>query len=354
MLFLLRPDTVRSAALLREARLRAGYSQVSLAELSGKDRAQVARWEAGAVAPSLDTLVEMVRACGFDIPLELAPLQPVADDRLNQLRQLSPERRLDQVIGPGARAPIFCTLQGGRLDSSYVRRLLPRLARKAGVDRRVHAHGLRHTYAAELEGDQLQAHRNEVLRGLEQLLESDLARQMRDHTNLSKCRIRAQAGQGDREQRRNPLTPIPRQSSTPPATTKSSSPTNSSPTADQPSRFISYTPLTATSKPRPQLHPERAIHTTCTDGAEPARSGAPMLSTSPRAPGRHGCEGASGQQLRLQQLTPRETRIPRLAGQRPVGVQCPRRKQSGPRPCPAGSRSRATVAAAPRALPALA
>jgi integrase len=53
-------------------------------------------------------------------------------------------------LGPGARAPVFCTLQGGRLDSSYVRRLLPRLARKAGIDRRVHAHGLRHTYAAEL------------------------------------------------------------------------------------------------------------------------------------------------------------------------------------------------------------
>jgi len=53
-------------------------------------------------------------------------------------------------LGPGARAPIFCTLQGGRIDSSYVRRLLPRLARKAGIDRRVHAHGLRHTYAAEL------------------------------------------------------------------------------------------------------------------------------------------------------------------------------------------------------------
>ncbi len=53
-------------------------------------------------------------------------------------------------LSPGARAPIFCTLQGGRIDSSYVRRLLPRLARKAGIDRRVHAHGLRHTHAAEL------------------------------------------------------------------------------------------------------------------------------------------------------------------------------------------------------------
>ena len=61
-------------------------------------------------------------------------------------RWLDRRRRLT----PGARASVFCTLRGGRLDPSYVRRLLSRLARKAGVERRVHAHGLRHTYAAEL------------------------------------------------------------------------------------------------------------------------------------------------------------------------------------------------------------
>ena len=53
-------------------------------------------------------------------------------------------------LSPGARAPIFCTLAGSRMDASYVRHLLPRLAAKAGLDRRVHAHGLRHTYASEL------------------------------------------------------------------------------------------------------------------------------------------------------------------------------------------------------------
>jgi integrase/recombinase XerD len=57
-------------------------------------------------------------------------------------------------LSPGARSPIFCTLHGGRLDTSYVRHLLPRLARRAGIDRRVHAHGLRHTYAAELAREQ--------------------------------------------------------------------------------------------------------------------------------------------------------------------------------------------------------
>ena len=40
--------------------------------------------------------------------------------------------------------------QGGPMDQSYVRHLLPRLARKAGVERRVHAHGLRHAFAVDL------------------------------------------------------------------------------------------------------------------------------------------------------------------------------------------------------------
>lgn len=41
-------------------------------------------------------------------------------------------------------------LQGQPVHSAYVRALLPRLARRAGIDKRVHAHGLRHTHAAEL------------------------------------------------------------------------------------------------------------------------------------------------------------------------------------------------------------
>ncbi len=45
---------------------------------------------------------------------------------------------------------MFCTLQGKTLQTRYVRTLLPRLARKAGIAKRVHAHGLRHTHAAEL------------------------------------------------------------------------------------------------------------------------------------------------------------------------------------------------------------
>jgi site-specific recombinase XerD len=46
--------------------------------------------------------------------------------------------------------PLFCTLDGGPASPQYVRLLLGRLAGKAEVTKRVHPHGLRHTFADEL------------------------------------------------------------------------------------------------------------------------------------------------------------------------------------------------------------
>ena len=62
------------------------------------------------------------------------------------------ERWLDvrAKLGITSRAPIICTLKGKPVASAYVRALMPRLARRAGIEKRVHAHGLRHTHAAEL------------------------------------------------------------------------------------------------------------------------------------------------------------------------------------------------------------
>ena len=54
------------------------------------------------------------------------------------------------ALGLNGRYAIFCTLRGAALKPAYIRALLPRLAAKAGVEKRVHAHGLRHTHAAEL------------------------------------------------------------------------------------------------------------------------------------------------------------------------------------------------------------
>jgi transcriptional regulator with XRE-family HTH domain len=94
----MRADTVVSASLIREARMRAGLSQVQLAERSGKAKVQIGRWETGVVAPSIDTLLEIVRVCGFDLPLMLEPHRPIDDRRLTELQRYSPERRVQHML----------------------------------------------------------------------------------------------------------------------------------------------------------------------------------------------------------------------------------------------------------------
>lgn len=93
---------MRSAALIREARLRAGLTQAELAERTGRDRSVIARWEQEAVAPSVETLVELVRACGFDLPLELVPYEP-GEERLGKNQLISPERRVQRFLSAAER-----------------------------------------------------------------------------------------------------------------------------------------------------------------------------------------------------------------------------------------------------------
>jgi transcriptional regulator with XRE-family HTH domain len=91
---------VTSGTLIREARKLAGLSQVELARLSGKDRAQLARWERDVVQPSLETLREILRACGFDLESNLVPYQPdkQQDAQLDKLLPRTPQERLQTML----------------------------------------------------------------------------------------------------------------------------------------------------------------------------------------------------------------------------------------------------------------
>ena len=58
------------------------------------------------------------------------------------------ERR--DTLGLSGNAPLFCTLKGKRMSRTNVNRLFRRLAQSAGIEKRVHPHGFRHTHAYEL------------------------------------------------------------------------------------------------------------------------------------------------------------------------------------------------------------
>lgn len=61
-----------SGHLIREARLRANLTQAELAARSGKATSAVGRWERGEVAPSLETLLKLVRATGLELTIGIA------------------------------------------------------------------------------------------------------------------------------------------------------------------------------------------------------------------------------------------------------------------------------------------
>lgn len=91
-------DAVRGSDLIREARLRAGLTQAELAKLTGRERSVLARWEQGAVSPGFDNMLDVLEACGFELPLLLVPRETSLDARLEKNRQLSPERRAQRLL----------------------------------------------------------------------------------------------------------------------------------------------------------------------------------------------------------------------------------------------------------------
>ncbi len=86
--------------MLREARKRAGLTQRELARRAGTAQSVVARIERNQSSPTWETLLELIRAAGFELNCELT-LAAASDSHMladvGRILSLTPEERLAEV-----------------------------------------------------------------------------------------------------------------------------------------------------------------------------------------------------------------------------------------------------------------
>jgi transcriptional regulator with XRE-family HTH domain len=83
--------------LVRDAREEAGLTQAALAEAITTKQSVVSRWEHGDDTPRLDTLVRILRACGFEADLTLRRHDDVDRAQIREQLAMSPRDRLRSV-----------------------------------------------------------------------------------------------------------------------------------------------------------------------------------------------------------------------------------------------------------------
>jgi transcriptional regulator with XRE-family HTH domain len=81
-------------AMVREARRYAGLSQAELATAIGTTQSAVSRWERGGDVPRADTLVAILRACGYEADVVLRPRDAVDRGQIRAALRMSPEKRV--------------------------------------------------------------------------------------------------------------------------------------------------------------------------------------------------------------------------------------------------------------------
>jgi len=89
-----------TAALLRQARTRAGLSQRQLAKRAGTAQSVVARIERGQTSPRWETLERLLAATGSDLAAHVEPRVVVGSHMLDDVPRIlamTPEQRLEEV-----------------------------------------------------------------------------------------------------------------------------------------------------------------------------------------------------------------------------------------------------------------
>jgi len=72
------------------------------------------------------------------------------EENLEQLKAW--RERQTSVVGQSCEL-VFTTLKGGKLDPRYIQRMVKRLAVKAGIEKNIHPHTLRHSFATDIYRD---------------------------------------------------------------------------------------------------------------------------------------------------------------------------------------------------------
>lgn len=86
------------AHLVKESRRRAAISQSELGERVGRSQSAIARWERGEVNPSLETVQELIAACGLSLGLDLFAEDKSYELDIRQQLGQTPQERLEGMV----------------------------------------------------------------------------------------------------------------------------------------------------------------------------------------------------------------------------------------------------------------
>jgi transcriptional regulator with XRE-family HTH domain len=84
--------------LVVRARSAARLTQTALADAIGTTQSVISRWERGADTPRVDTLVRILRACGYEPDLVLRPSDSVDRAQIRASLAMTPAQRLASSV----------------------------------------------------------------------------------------------------------------------------------------------------------------------------------------------------------------------------------------------------------------
>jgi ribosome-binding protein aMBF1 (putative translation factor) len=90
-------DGMRGGSIIREGRRRSGLSQRELAQRLNTSQAAIARWESGAVKPTVESVGRALAECGLELQISLVPVDDHDAGLDREHVRLTPDQRLRRL-----------------------------------------------------------------------------------------------------------------------------------------------------------------------------------------------------------------------------------------------------------------